>query len=73
MSFEETSFDLEGQVTSYEQLDGIAAAARKAGMDVAAPESRKNAEGLWEFTLHGAVPAGRGAGGAGEVAKGGGE
>jgi len=71
MTFEDSSFELEGRVKSYEQLDGIVAAARKAGMEVPAPESRKNGEGLWDFTLHGAV-AGAGTR-ADEVAKGGGQ
>ena len=69
MTFDDSSFELEGQVRSYEQLDGIAAAARSAGMEVAAPESRKNAAGFWDFTLRGAAPS---AGSAAEVAKGGG-
>jgi len=76
MTFEDSAFEVEGLVKSYEQLDGIVAAARKAGMEVPAPESRKNAEGYWDFTLHGALPEGQGQGGqksADEVAKGGGE
>jgi len=70
MSFEGSSFDLEGQIRSYEQLDGIAAAARKAGMEVATPESRKNAEGNWDFTIHGAVPASPGSKSTDDVARG---
>jgi hypothetical protein len=73
MTFEETSFDLEGQVRSYEQLDGIAAAARKAGLEVPAPESRKNADGNWDFTLHGSAPDRPGAKPSDEVAKGAGD
>lgn len=69
MSFEEGAFELEGQVRSYEQLDGIAAAARKSGMEVAAPESHKNAAGFWDFTLRGTAPQSPVNG---EMAKGGG-
>jgi hypothetical protein len=69
MSFDQSSFDLQGQVKSYEQLDGIAAAARKTGLDVGAPESRKNAEGFWDFTLHGSVATGQGTKTSDEVAK----
>ncbi|HSZ55756.1 MAG TPA: GspL/Epsl periplasmic domain-containing protein [Tepidisphaeraceae bacterium] len=57
MSFGESSFELEGQVRSNEQLDGIASAARQAGMDVETPDARKNADGFWNFIIRGAAPS----------------
>jgi hypothetical protein len=57
MSFGEGSFEMEGQVKSNDQLDGIAAAARQAGMDVEPPEAHKNADGSWNFIIRGALPS----------------
>jgi hypothetical protein len=68
MSFGDTSFEMEGQVRSNEQLDGIAEAARLAGMEVEPPEARKNAEGFWSFVIRGAAPSSEKP--AAEVAKG---
>jgi hypothetical protein len=69
MSFGESNFEMEGMVRSNEQLDGIAQAARQAGMEVEPPEARKNAEGFWSFVIRGAAPAAEKP--AAEVAKGG--
>jgi hypothetical protein len=68
MSFGESSFEMEGQVRSNDQLDGIASAARQAGMDVEPPEARKTPEGFWSFILRGASPSADKS--PGEVAKG---
>ncbi len=46
------SLDLEAQLRSYEDADLIAAAARKAGLEVPPPQVRKEANNLWSLTLH---------------------
>jgi hypothetical protein len=46
------SLDIEAQLTSYEDADAIAAAARKAGLNVPPPQVRKEPSGLWSLTLH---------------------
>jgi hypothetical protein len=56
MTFEDASFELQGRLRSYEQVDAIASAARQAGLDVPPPQARKVSEGLWSFTLRGARP-----------------
>jgi hypothetical protein len=56
LSFAESSFELQGQARTNEQLDELAAAARAAGMEVQPPEARRNPEGFWNFTLRGSLP-----------------
>jgi hypothetical protein len=53
MTLEDSSFEIQGRIRSYEDVDAIAAAARKAGMDVPSPQARKDADGFWSFTLRG--------------------
>ncbi len=56
MSFADASFELSGRLESYEQVDALATAARKTGMDVPPPQTRKEASGSWTFTLQGNRP-----------------
>jgi type II secretory pathway component PulL len=46
------SLDLEAQLKSYEEADLIAAAARKAGLEVPPPQVRKDNNNLWSLSLH---------------------
>ncbi|HZK82384.1 MAG TPA: hypothetical protein VFC46_14985 [Humisphaera sp.] len=57
MTLEDSTFEIQGRVRSYEDVDAIAAAARKAGMDVPPPQARKDGDGFWSFTLRGARSA----------------
>lgn len=57
LSFAESSFELQGQARTNEQLDELVSAARAAGMEVQPPEARKKTEGYWNFTLRGTLPA----------------
>jgi hypothetical protein len=54
MSFGGTSFELEGRVGAYDQIDGLVAAARGAGLNVPPPQTRKEADNAWSFVLRGA-------------------
>jgi len=56
MTIEDSAFEIEGRVRSYENVDAIAAAARASGMDVPPPQTRKDSEGFWTFTLRGTRP-----------------
>ena len=58
MSFGDRSFEIEGQLRSFDDADAIAAAARRAGLDVPPPLVRKDGDGLWAFTVRGSRPAG---------------
>jgi hypothetical protein len=58
MTFEDVGFQMEGRLRSYEDVDSLAAAARKAGLAVDAPQARRDADGSWTFTLHGSRAAG---------------
>ena len=46
------SLDLEAQLRTYEDADVIAAAARKAGLEVPPPQVRKESNNLWSLSLH---------------------
>jgi len=46
------SLDLEAQLKTYEDADLIAAAARKAGLEVPPPQVRKDSNNLWSLSLH---------------------
>jgi len=46
------SLDLEAQLKTYEDADVIAAAARKAGLEVPPPQVRKDNNNLWSLSLH---------------------
>jgi type II secretory pathway component PulL len=50
------SLDLEAQLKAYEDADLIAAAARKAGMEVPPPQVRKESNNLWSLSLHATKP-----------------
>ena len=56
LSVSDSGFELNGRLTSYGDLDRLAATARKAGLDVPPPQARKTSDGLWSFTLHGTRP-----------------
>ena len=53
MTFEDASFELEGHATSLQDVDSIAKSARAAGMDVSPPQSRREDDGRWSFTIRG--------------------
>jgi type II secretory pathway component PulL len=53
MTFEDTSFELEGHATSLQDVDTLAKSARTAGMDVSPPQSRREDDGRWSFTVRG--------------------
>jgi hypothetical protein len=57
MEFEGGSFEIEGKLKGVDRLERFAAAVRQGGMTVAPPESRKTADGFWNFTLRGTQPA----------------
>jgi hypothetical protein len=57
MAFDDGSFEIEGSVRATEGLDRFAADVRRAGLNVAPPESHKGSGGLWNFGLRGAQPA----------------
>ncbi|HSU69070.1 MAG TPA: hypothetical protein VLJ39_19460 [Tepidisphaeraceae bacterium] len=52
-TFEDEGFQMEGKLRSYEDVDVVADAARRAGLTVDPPQARKDAEGAWIFALHG--------------------
>jgi hypothetical protein len=53
MTIEDAAFEIEGRVRSYEDVDSIAAATRNSGMEVPPPQTRKDNDGSWSFTLRG--------------------
>ncbi|HEV8291501.1 MAG TPA: hypothetical protein VGP94_06240, partial [Tepidisphaeraceae bacterium] len=46
------SLDLEAQLKTYEDADLVAAAVRKAGLEVPPPQVRKDNSGFWSLSLH---------------------
>jgi pilus assembly protein HofN len=57
MTFADRSFELHGRLRSYEDADKLAAAARAAGLNVTPPQTRREADGFWSFTLRAEKPA----------------
>jgi type II secretory pathway component PulL len=55
MSFGDAKFDLQGRVRNFVDLESIAAAARRPGIDLPPPEAHRDAEGFWSFTLRGTL------------------
>ena len=53
LSFNELTFDLVGRVRNFGDVDAMASAARLAGADVPPPQAHRDADGFWNFTLHG--------------------
>ena len=53
MTFEDASFELEGHAASLQDVDSIARSARVAGMDISPPQSRREDDGRWSFTIRG--------------------
>jgi len=53
MTFEDASFEIVGRLGSYEQVDALAAAGRLGGFTVPPPQTRRNDDGSWAFTLRG--------------------
>ena len=53
MTFEDASFELEGHATSLQDVDSLAKSARAAGMDISPPQSRREDDGRWSFTIRG--------------------
>jgi hypothetical protein len=54
MTFDDTSFEMTGRLRSHEQVDALAAAARHGGFDLPPPQTLRNDDGTWTFTLRGA-------------------
>jgi type II secretion system protein L len=54
MTFSDQTFELQGKARSMEDADALAKAARQGGLDVPPPQTRKEADGFWGFTLRGA-------------------
>ncbi len=61
LSVQDASLTLSGRMASFEQADALAAAARKSGMDVPQPQTRRSADGTWTFVLQGTRSAERSA------------
>jgi hypothetical protein len=53
MSFDDGSFELQGEIASFEQLDTVASAIRHSGLEVPAPEARRTPAGNWSFVMRG--------------------
>jgi hypothetical protein len=53
MTFEDASFELTGRLRSYEQVDALASAGRGGGFEVPPPQTRRQDDGSWAFTLRG--------------------
>ena len=53
LAFNELTFDLAGRVRNFAEVDTMASAARLSGADVPPPQAHRDAEGFWNFTLHG--------------------
>jgi hypothetical protein len=53
MTFEPASFQLGGRLRSYEQVDALVTAARQGGFDVPPPQTLRNDDGSWTYTLRG--------------------
>ena len=56
MMFTDNSFELAGRLKSYEDADKLAGAARSAGLSVVPPQTRRESDGTWSFTLHAERP-----------------
>ena len=55
MSFGDSRFDLQGRVRNFVDVDALAAAARRPGIDLPPPEAHRDSEGFWSFTLRGSL------------------
>ena len=53
MSFTDRTFEINGRVRSFNDVEAISSAARLTGMEVTPPQSHRDPEGFWSFTLHG--------------------
>jgi hypothetical protein len=53
MTFDDAMFELEGTAAALDDVDALTAAARKTGMNVSPPQSRREETGRWSFTLRG--------------------
>jgi type II secretory pathway component PulL len=58
LAFNDTSVELEGRSMKYEDVDGVIAAAKAAGMEVPPPQMRKLADNSWGFAVHGSKAIG---------------
>jgi hypothetical protein len=56
LAFNDTSVELEGRSLKYEDVDGVIAAAKAAGMEVPPPQMRKLADNSWGFAVRGSKP-----------------
>jgi hypothetical protein len=57
VTFEDQGFEMEGRLRSYEDVDAVAAAGRRAGLNVDPPQTHKDGQGFWSFTIRGVRPA----------------
>lgn len=57
MTFNDATFELQGRVRAFGDVDAMATAARQAGIDVPPPQAHRDAEGFWTFTLRGTKTA----------------
>ena len=57
LRFTESSFELDGRARSPEDVQPLVAAAKAAGMEVALPQTRREDDGMWAFSVRGAKPA----------------
>jgi hypothetical protein len=53
LAFTELTFELQGRVRAFGDVDTMAAAARSTGAEVPPPQAHRDAEGFWNFTLRG--------------------
>jgi type II secretory pathway component PulL len=56
LAFNDTSVELDGRSMKYEDVDGVIAAAKAAGMEVPPPQMRKLADNSWGFAVRGSKP-----------------
>lgn len=57
MTFDDRGFALEGRIAAPGELDVMTSAIRSTGLRVSPPQSQRDSEGTWRFTLRGELPA----------------
>jgi type II secretory pathway component PulL len=53
MTFDDASFELSGSAASLQDIEALSRATRVNGMNVSPPQSHRDDDGKWTFTIHG--------------------
>jgi hypothetical protein len=53
MTFDDASFDLSGSAASLQEVEALSHATQVIGMHVSPPQSHRDDDGKWSFTIHG--------------------